>query len=177
MCFKREKIDWMFIRDSDLWNLEECKSGILPALRLSYSHLPRHLKRCFSFCALFPRHYEFKKEKLIHLWMAGGFIESSTKNRGKEPEHVGKDYFNDLQWMSFFQEIKQHENGGAVRYKMHDVIYDLVQSVSNSEFTMLNRGYATTASFTQICDSSIVCDVRSPIIPEELYEVDHLRTF
>ena len=66
--------------------------------------------------------------------------------------------------MSFYREMKQHD-GGVVRYKMHDVIYDLVQSVTNSEFTMLNRGYATTASFTQIRDSSIVCDVRSPIIP------------
>ncbi|PON93742.1 NB-ARC domain containing protein [Trema orientale] len=177
MRFKRDVREWVFVRDSELWNLDKCVSGILPALELSYSHLPLHLKRCLSFCSIFPRSYEFKKEKLIHLWMAEGLIQSSSSGRRKEPEDVGNDYFTDLEWMSFFQEIKQDQNGVVIAYKMHDVIYDLLQSVTSSEYTILDRGVATPPSFKQIRHSSVICDFWSSTIPEELYEADHrLRT-
>ncbi|KAL5537734.1 hypothetical protein UlMin_045813 [Ulmus minor] len=53
MLFKREEREWLYVRDNELWNLDEGQSGILPALRLSYSRLPLHLKRCFSFCSIF----------------------------------------------------------------------------------------------------------------------------
>ncbi|PON75866.1 NB-ARC domain, LRR domain containing protein [Parasponia andersonii] len=177
MRFKRDTKEWMFVRDSELWNFDESEGGILPALKLSYSHLPLHLKRCLSFCSIFPRSYEFKKEKLIHIWMAEGLIQSSLIGKRKEPEDIGNDYFTDLEWMSLFQEIKQCENGVVIGYKMHDVIFDLLQSVSCSEYTILDRGFATPASYMRIRHSSVVSDFRSSIIPEELYEAEHrLRT-
>lgn len=80
--FKRNRSEWSYIRDHELWNLdEEAESGILPALRLSYSRLPRHLKRCFVFCSIFPQGYSINKEKLIHLWMAQGLIVHNYKDR------------------------------------------------------------------------------------------------
>ncbi|GMN63367.1 hypothetical protein TIFTF001_032449 [Ficus carica] len=82
-----------------------------------------------------------------------------------------------FRWMSFFQEIKQHESGGVIRYKMHDVIYDLVQSVTNSDYNILDRCYTTPTSFTQIRHSSVVRDFRSStVILEELHQASHLRT-
>ncbi|PON39777.1 NB-ARC domain, LRR domain containing protein [Parasponia andersonii] len=175
MRFKREAREWLVVRDSELWNLDECESGILPALRLSYSHLPLHLKRCFSFCSIFPRNYQFKKEKLISLWMAEGLVGQSSKGR-KEPEDIGNDYFNDLLWMSFFQEIKQCEIGAFIGYKMHDVIYDLAQSIVGSEYAKLESHFWPPYSFKQVRHSSIVCDFNSPVLPEVLYEARHLRT-
>ncbi|EXB51445.1 hypothetical protein L484_010424 [Morus notabilis] len=66
--------------------------------------------------------------------MAEGFIQCNSNSGGKEPEDVGNDYFNDLQWMSFFQEMRREENGIVLRYKMHDVIHDLAQSVIGSDY-------------------------------------------
>ncbi|PON93701.1 NB-ARC domain, LRR domain containing protein [Trema orientale] len=178
MRFKRDVREWLFVRDSELWNLSEYESRILPALKLSYSHLPIHLKRCLSFCSIFPRNYEFKKEKLIRLWMAEGLIQPNSSSGGKEKEDVGNDYFTDLLWMSFFQEIKQYENGVVIGYKMHDIIYDLLQFVTSSEYTIRQQcGFGTATSSKRIRHASVVCDFRSSTIPEDLYEAGHrLRT-
>ncbi|PON93754.1 NB-ARC domain, LRR domain containing protein [Trema orientale] len=175
MRFKREEREWLCVQESDIWHLDEYGStGILPALRLSYSRLPPHLKRCFSFCAIFPRGYEIKKEKLILMWMAEGLIQINKGN--KSPEDIGNDYFIDLLWMSFFQEMKQCDDGVVTRYKLHDVIYDLAQSIVGPDFAILDRGFPAASNFSRIRHSSVVCDFKSSLIPEELYKATRLRT-
>ncbi|KAL5538504.1 hypothetical protein UlMin_043900 [Ulmus minor] len=171
--FKREAREWLFVQDSELWNLSECESGILPILRLSYLHLPLHLRRCFAFCSIFPRNFEFKKDKLIHLWIAEGLIHS---NNGKLLEDIGNDYFNDLLWISFFEEVKHYGNDVVMGYKIHDVIYDLVRSMTGSEYTVLDCHLSTLGSLKQIRHASVVCDFNSSMIAEELYDAKHLRT-
>ena len=46
---------WNIILTSKIWNFPGDKCGILPALRLSYNHLPYPLKRCYNYCAIFPK--------------------------------------------------------------------------------------------------------------------------
>lgn len=58
--------------------------------------------------------------------MGEGFI--LPKGR-KQLEDIGLEYFNDLLLMSFFQ--YSHENKGKSIYKMHDLIHDLAQFISN----------------------------------------------
>ncbi|KAK8464301.1 hypothetical protein PHAVU_011G173801 [Phaseolus vulgaris] len=41
--------EWESIMKSEIWDFSEDESDILPALRLSYLHLPSHLKKCFTF--------------------------------------------------------------------------------------------------------------------------------
>jgi len=77
-------------------------SETLPALRPSYHHLPSHLKKCFAYCVLFPKGYEFDNGCLIQLWMAENFLQSTQQR--KTPEEVGEQYFNDLLSWSFFQQ-------------------------------------------------------------------------
>ncbi|KAH0746976.1 hypothetical protein KY285_008633 [Solanum tuberosum] len=62
---KSEVEEWKRILRSEIWELRD--KDILPALMLSYNDLPAHLKRCFSFCAIFPKDYPFRKEQVLHL--------------------------------------------------------------------------------------------------------------
>uniref|UniRef100_M8BWX0 Disease resistance protein RGA2 n=1 Tax=Aegilops tauschii TaxID=37682 RepID=M8BWX0_AEGTA len=66
---------WNFILESELWELRQEETNILPALRLSYMYLPFYLKQCFSFCAVYPKDYKFEKAFLAEIWVAEGFVE------------------------------------------------------------------------------------------------------
>ncbi|XP_028080966.1 putative disease resistance RPP13-like protein 1 [Camellia sinensis] len=117
---KQEEHEWKEILNSNIWNEE---SGILSALKLSYLHLPSHLKRCFSYCAIIPKDYEFKEEELVLLWMAESLIEQPKV--GDEMEDLGRKYFHELVSRSFFQP----SSGNKSKFIMHDLINDMAQDV------------------------------------------------
>jgi len=108
--------DWNNVLESDIWELPESQCKIIPALRISYNHLPPHLKRCFVYCSLYPKDYEFRKDDLILLWMAEDLVKESKK--GKTLEQVGQEYFDDLVSRLFFQSFGDY-------FVMHDLMHDL----------------------------------------------------
>ncbi|OAY44849.1 hypothetical protein MANES_07G010500v8 [Manihot esculenta] len=113
--------EWENVLNSKIWNLQGGVNNILPVLRLSYYHLPSHLKRCFAYCAIFPKDYVFQKKQLVLLWMAEGLIQQQDN---QHMEDVGDEYFRDLCSRSFFQ---SSSTGGFI---MHDLVNDLAQSVA-----------------------------------------------
>ncbi|KAL6311746.1 hypothetical protein AAG906_022951 [Vitis piasezkii] len=70
---KAQQREWEDILNSKTWH-SQSGHEILPSLRLSYLHLSPPVKRCFAYCSIFPKDYEFDKEKLILLWMAEGLL-------------------------------------------------------------------------------------------------------
>ncbi|KAL2588253.1 hypothetical protein GLYMA_13G190300v4 [Glycine max] len=121
---KSSVTEWKSILQSEIWEFSTERSDIVPALALSYHHLPSHLKRCFAYCALFPKDYEFDKECLIQLWMAEKFLQCSQQ--GKSPGEVGEQYFNDLLSRCFFQ---QSSNTERTDFVMHDLLNDLARFI------------------------------------------------
>ncbi|KAJ3699703.1 hypothetical protein LUZ61_003408 [Rhynchospora tenuis] len=131
MGTKREEREWTDMLESEIWELQ--KDSILNSLKISYHHLPTHLKRCFAFCALFPKGHQINKDMLIHLWMANGFL----PEMGRSLEEIGRNIFNELVCRSFFQDVKKIEKWYdcevTVSFKMHDMMVNLARSISMEE--------------------------------------------
>ena len=72
---------WSYVKNNILEIATQQKNDIFPILKLSYDHLPLHLKRCFAFCSMFPKDYEINKVTLIQLWIVQDFIRPSNKNQ------------------------------------------------------------------------------------------------
>jgi len=117
----RDVEQWEKILESNLWDLP--KDNILPALRLSYHYLPPHLKQCFAYCSIFPKDHPFRKDELVLLWMAEGFLVCSVDD---EMEKAGAECFDDLLQRSFFQQ----SSASPSSFVMHDLMHDLATHVS-----------------------------------------------
>ncbi|KAH9685802.1 hypothetical protein KPL70_014102 [Citrus sinensis] len=124
--------EWQIILDSEMWKVQEIGQGILAPLLLSYNDLPSNsmVKRCFSYCAVFPKDYNMNKRELINLWMAQGYLNA---DEDEEMEMIGEEYFNILATRSFFQEFQKNDDDDFTSCKMHDIVHDFAQFVSRKE--------------------------------------------
>ncbi|KAJ8648528.1 hypothetical protein MRB53_001551 [Persea americana] len=129
LCSVVDVVQWEKIFKSDIWDLPEEGYGILPALRLSYHHLPAHLKRCFAYCACLIDKglWGAGGNELTLNWMAQGFIQPKGST-SEQMEDIGREYLADLVSRSLlnYKEIN--------RYTMHDLTHDLARSVLGTDF-------------------------------------------
>ncbi|KAK3446892.1 hypothetical protein EUGRSUZ_A02517, partial [Eucalyptus grandis] len=125
---KNNRTDWEYVRDSEMWQLE---TDILPSLRISYDLMPSYLKRCFAYCSIFLKNYEFNNLDLIQLWISNGLIQSSGNN--KELEEIGRQYLEELWSRSFFDFVR--EDYPFLFFRMHDLIHELAISVAQTELS------------------------------------------
>ncbi|XP_007034356.2 PREDICTED: putative disease resistance RPP13-like protein 1 [Theobroma cacao] len=164
--------EWEKMFKSDIWDLPDDASNILPALMLSYHHLPSHLKRCFAYCSLFPKDYKFRADELIRLWMAEDLLEHPKEHM--KMEEVGDEYFKSLLSRSFFQQ----SSGDKSCFVMHDLINDLAKFVSGEFFCQLEGDKGTSKRTKRTRHLSNIrkeYDLFQKF--EALDESKHLRTF
>ncbi|XP_058765130.1 putative disease resistance RPP13-like protein 1 isoform X2 [Vicia villosa] len=133
----RSKVDteeWIEVLNNDIWKLKN--DNILPALRLSYQYLPSQLKRCFSYCSIFPKDYPLDRKQLVLLWMAEGFLDHSQDK--KTMEEVGDECFIELLSRSLIQQL--HDDSRGQTFVLHDLVNDLATVVSGKSCYRLESG-------------------------------------
>ncbi|TYH20617.1 hypothetical protein ES288_A05G444400v1 [Gossypium darwinii] len=129
---------WLEIQRSGVWGSPESVLKVERVLKLSFDRLSSpSLKKCFAYCAMFPKDYCFKKEELIQLWMAEGFLGTSMAVVDN-----GNKYLNELLSNSLFQNVTRDTCGNILTLKMHDPVHDL--SLSVSKFDALIFGENST---------------------------------
>ncbi|XP_050284024.1 putative disease resistance protein At3g14460 [Quercus robur] len=168
---KQDLREWNHILESDIWDLPGGESSILPALRLSYNYLPSHLKRCFTYCSIFPKDFEFSKEELVLLWMAEDLLLKPKGNGSME--EIGEQYFDELITRSFFQ----RSNNDELCFIMHDLFNDLAKFISG-EFCFrleIDNSLEITKKMRHL--SYFPTKFVVPKKFKESYEAKNLRTF
>jgi hypothetical protein len=166
---KTDEKEWQSVRDSEKW--EEEGDGILPALKISYQRLPTHLKRCFLYCSVFPKDYQFVDLELVQFWMAHGLIHQSS-NPNENLEDVGLRYVRELISRCFFQD---YENKIIIAsFKMHDLMHDLASSLAQNEFSIIssqNHQISKTTRHLSVLDSDSFFHRTLPKFPNNFHQV------
>ncbi|XP_021826374.1 putative disease resistance RPP13-like protein 1 [Prunus avium] len=169
--FNTDYEEWNNILNSNIWELPHEKCNTIPALRLSYHYLPTYLKRCFAYCSIFPKGYEFQKEDVVLLWVAESLIPQAESE--KRMEELTKKYFDDLLSRSFFQRSRYVKS----QFTMHDLINDLAMSVFRESCLRWEGGEShevlKRVRHLSYARGHFDCAAKF----EPLYEVKNLRTF
>ncbi|GKV47280.1 hypothetical protein SLEP1_g54193 [Rubroshorea leprosula] len=166
--------EWENILNSEIWDLPEHSSDILPAMRLSYNHLPSHLKRCFGYCSIFPKDYEFDEDELVLLWMAEGLLQQRPQ-RMRQTKDLGHRHFRDLLSRAFFQQSSRDES----LFVMHDLMADLALYVAGETCCTLELdGKISNVNFQRARHLSLFpCKYEVSKRFEFLEKKKNLRTF
>ncbi|KAJ6861724.1 hypothetical protein NC651_037712 [Populus alba x Populus x berolinensis] len=104
---------------------------ILATMKLRYYTFPSNLKQCFVYCSLFPKDHSFKRETIVLLWLANGFLGGDT---GKK--EVGYGYFQKLVAYSFFQQ----KSDDTSSFVMNDLVHSWARSLRGDFSVSLDDG-------------------------------------
>ncbi|KAH7565425.1 hypothetical protein JRO89_XS09G0205100 [Xanthoceras sorbifolium] len=169
--------EWQSVLDSEMWELEDAEKGIFSPLFLSYFDLSSELKRCFLYCAIFPKDYVMKKDQLIKLWMAQDYLRTQGN---KDVELVGGEYFKKLAMRSFFQDFERDKDDGSiVSCKMHDMVHDSAQYLTKNECFSVevdySKGFPLNSSYSKARHSMIVLK-NSASVSSSIFQENRLRS-
>jgi hypothetical protein len=92
-------------------------------------------------------------------------------------EDVGHEYFMNLFWKSFFQEIEMNEFGNVIQCKMRDLMHDLAKSVLRSFISTLDANNINFDGKTSHVSFVGDCNAINPSISTSLYKASRIRTF
>ncbi|KAK1613001.1 hypothetical protein QYE76_036674 [Lolium multiflorum] len=107
------------------------------ALWWSYQYLDEQVRRCFSYCSIFPRQHRLERDELVKLWLGEGFIKTSKPE--EEMEDAAKDYFDELSSASFLQLGRKEKSHMIISrdvdyVTIHDLLCDLAEEVAGRDY-------------------------------------------
>lgn len=130
---------WIRVLESKEWERQTGANDIMPALKLSYDHLPFHQQQCFSYSALFPEDHKYRTTELINLWIGLDILHPDSWNQTLE--EIGLSNLKDLVTHGFFkeEETEEEETDGCPCYVMHDLLHDLALQVASHDCISLHH--------------------------------------
>ncbi|KAL7589893.1 hypothetical protein Lser_V15G40183 [Lactuca serriola] len=152
---------------------EQC----MDVLALSYNHLPYDLKACFLYFGVFPEDFEIPVWKLIHIWVAEGFIQ---RIGDASPEEMAEENLQDLVDRNLVLVEKRKADGGMKTCRIHDMLHDMcIKQAEEENFFKDIKGLEPSSFvsidpnvFRRLCVHSRVIDYIS-----SKPDASHVRSF
>ncbi|CAN4115899.1 unnamed protein product [Withania somnifera] len=153
--FKVTEQEWRTVLDNQTWKLEEVAIDLFPHLYLSYDDLPPILKRCFSYCAIFPKDTIINVNRLIRIWMAQVYLSTVENN---QQEAKGCEYFMNLAMRSSFHELEADDKN--INFLSINDCYRIMGSEETKNIELFLRIYHLCWERTDTIITPVsVCDV------------------
>lgn len=153
------------------------ENHVISTIKLTVDRLPlSSLKQCFAYSSNFPKGFKFRKEALIQMWIAQGFI-LLPEGSDEMMEDIGDKYFNVLLSRSLFQDIVKDNRGRIIFCKMHDLIHDVACAISNSQELKLDPLDLLDGEPWRGEACSTTHKIRTPDCSENLARKLHMLTF
>lgn len=76
---EKSENEWRKVLNRSAWSMSKLPSELRGALYLSYDELPRCLKQCFLYCALYPEDFIMHRDDLIRYWVTEGFVQEQEE--------------------------------------------------------------------------------------------------
>ncbi|EYU21424.1 hypothetical protein MIMGU_mgv1a0189591mg, partial [Erythranthe guttata] len=175
--FKNTLEEWESVLNSEIWELEEVEDDLFRHLFLSYNELSPTLKRCFSYCAVFPKDTRINVDELITRWMAMGYLGSNADDDWKVR---GRGYFDKLAMRSLFQDFYMKDDDIRIEsFMMHDIVHDF------AEFLRKNVGSRMKNTTCKDCSHLLVSRVEKyrslcqceEVLDSTCFELIHLDLY
>ncbi|KAM5552148.1 disease resistance protein RGA2-like, partial [Rosa sericea] len=169
--------EWSSIMESEIWDLPEEEDRIMSILKLSFDELKfSSLKQCFAYCSKFIKDSVMEKDDLVQLWMAQGWLGPTKSNM--EMEDRGNEYFNILSEKSLFEDVRTDDDGNTT-CKMHDLVHDLAEQVSNMTNcrSLFSKGEALGNTLPNFRSLRVLNLYKADIdkLPSSIGKLRHLR--
>ncbi|XP_022846896.1 putative late blight resistance protein homolog R1C-3 [Olea europaea var. sylvestris] len=130
---KKESL-WQKVAKSLSFFISQRADDYIPTLKLSYMHLPNHLKPCFLYLSAFQEDEEIPIRKILLLWIAEGLVE---KKEHKSLEDVAEEYIMELINRSLLQVSKRGSDNGVKSLIIHDLILETCCKMALEDETFL----------------------------------------
>ncbi|KAI6707016.1 hypothetical protein NL676_009978 [Syzygium grande] len=130
-------------------------------LALSYDDLPWQLKPCFLYLASFPEDAKIPVKKVLHMWIAEGFVSSPAYGGGGEitVEDIAERYLMELVNRGMVQ-AQFKLNGNIKTCHLHDLMRELCISKATQESFLSIRNIQLNNEM-EVCSSSMAaCKAR-----------------
>ncbi|CAO1940355.1 unnamed protein product [Urochloa humidicola] len=167
---------WRMVIDKSVWSM----SNNLPidlqgALYLSYDDLPKYLKRCFLYCAIYPEDFTMSRDDLIRYWVAEGLVEEQGTQL---LEDTAEEYYYELMHRNILQPDPTYFD--YYRCTMHDLLWQLARHLLGEECFCGDPQSLESKDLSKLRRVSIILDkdfIMPPSIEKEKVGVRTFSTF
>ncbi|KAL9165839.1 hypothetical protein ABFS82_06G196400 [Erythranthe guttata] len=138
------------------------ESSVSEILELSYRNLSPELKSCFLCLGFFKEDATIRTKRLIHVWVANGFIQQGRRGENTTMEEIGQNYLDELINRNMVQVKDMSYDESVKNCHIHDLLRELSIRKAKEEISFeIRRGEGNSQSLDKPRHCAIYCSTET----------------